>query len=47
VHRVVNAGSVPAVSLHVYAPALTRMTRYAIEHGRRQVLAVEQAGRDW
>jgi predicted metal-dependent enzyme (double-stranded beta helix superfamily) len=47
VHQVVNSGSVPAVSLHVYSPVLTRMTRYAIEDGELRTLAVEQAGRDW
>ena len=47
VHRVVNAGTEPAVSLHVYAPALTRMTRYAIEGGALRTLAIDEAGRDW
>jgi predicted metal-dependent enzyme (double-stranded beta helix superfamily) len=47
VHRVVNSGSVPAVSLHVYSPVLTRMTRYAVADGELRTLAVEQAGRDW
>jgi predicted metal-dependent enzyme (double-stranded beta helix superfamily) len=47
VHQVVNSGSVPAVSLHVYSPVLTRMTRYAVEAGELRTLAVEQAGRDW
>ncbi len=47
VHRIANSGTVPAVSVHVYAPALTRMTRYAIEHGVLRTVAVEQAGRDW
>ena len=47
VHRVVNSGTVPAVSVHVYAPALTRMTRYAIEQGALRTTAVERVGRDW
>src|SRR5204862_7057672 len=47
VHRVVNSGTVPAVSLHVYSPALTRMTRYALTDGELVTVAVEQAGRDW
>lgn len=48
VHDVLNAGVVPAVSLHVYAPALTTMTRYRLQaDGRLDVLARERAGRDW
>ena len=47
VHRMVNAGSVPAVSMHVYSPALTRMTRYAVDRGALRVLGVEHAGQDW
>jgi len=43
----VNAGTVPAVSLHVYAPALTRMTRYELVDGALRALAVERAGADW
>ncbi|MGC9670768.1 cysteine dioxygenase [Planosporangium sp. 12N6] len=47
IHRVVNNGTVPAVSLHVYAPALGEMTRYRIEDGRLRVAVVEKAGVDW
>jgi hypothetical protein len=47
VHRIVNTGTTPAVSLHVYAPALTRMTRYALVNGRLEVTGVERAGTDW
>jgi hypothetical protein len=47
VHRIVNDGRVPAVSLHVYAPALIRMTRYALDHGILRVTSVEREGRDW
>jgi predicted metal-dependent enzyme (double-stranded beta helix superfamily) len=47
VHRIVNAGTAPAVSLHVYAPALTRMTRYTLTDGRLEVTAVEREGADW
>jgi mannose-6-phosphate isomerase-like protein (cupin superfamily) len=47
VHRIVNAGAVPAVSLHVYAPALRRMTRYSIDDGVLSVAVVEKAGVDW
>jgi hypothetical protein len=47
VHQIVNSGTVPAVSVHLYSPVLTRMTRYAVEHGVLRTVAVEQAGRDW
>lgn len=47
IHQVTNAGSEPAVSLHVYGPALRQMTRYRIEDDRLQVTAVERAGVDW
>ena len=47
VHRIVNAGTVPAISLHVYAPALREMTRYRIEKGALSVAVVEKAGVDW
>jgi hypothetical protein len=31
IHRIVNAATRPAVSLHVYGPALRAMTRYRIQ----------------
>jgi predicted metal-dependent enzyme (double-stranded beta helix superfamily) len=39
VHDIVNDGSRPAVSVHVYAPRLTSMTHYRIDGG---VLRAEQ-----
>jgi predicted metal-dependent enzyme (double-stranded beta helix superfamily) len=33
VHDIVNDGSSPAVSVHVYAPRLTTMTHYRIDDG--------------
>lgn len=47
VHRVINDGTIPAISLHVYAPALTSMTRYEMVDGQLRALAVEKAGADW
>src|SRR3712207_2879696 len=38
VHRIVNDATEPAVSLHVYGPALTRMNRYRLEDGALRVL---------
>jgi predicted metal-dependent enzyme (double-stranded beta helix superfamily) len=47
VHQVVNTSDAPAVSVHVYGPALTTMTRYSIEDGRLRVAAVDRAGEQW
>jgi len=46
-HRVTNAGSDPAVSLHVYAPKLTSMTNYRSNDGVLEVDEQEQVGVDW
>jgi predicted metal-dependent enzyme (double-stranded beta helix superfamily) len=47
IHRVTNTGTKPAVSLHVYSPALREMTRYRMASGRLVVTAVDRAGADW
>jgi mannose-6-phosphate isomerase-like protein (cupin superfamily) len=47
VHRVANNGVDPAITIHVYAPALTAMTRYEIASGVLRASAVQRAGRDW
>jgi predicted metal-dependent enzyme (double-stranded beta helix superfamily) len=47
VHRVANNGILPAVSLHVYSPAIASMTRYRVEDGELRVSVVERAGADW
>jgi mannose-6-phosphate isomerase-like protein (cupin superfamily) len=47
VHRITNTGTAPAVSLHVYAPALREMTRYHLDEGRLHAAVVEKAGVDW
>jgi predicted metal-dependent enzyme (double-stranded beta helix superfamily) len=46
-HEVVNDGTEPAVSLHVYAPRLTSMTRYRWTDRGPEITAVEKAGADW
>jgi predicted metal-dependent enzyme (double-stranded beta helix superfamily) len=47
VHDVANRGLIPAISLHVYAPALTTMRRYErIDEQLRQV-SEEKAGASW
>ncbi|MFP5283175.1 MAG: cysteine dioxygenase [Actinomycetes bacterium] len=46
-HRVTNAGTEPAVSLHVYAPALAEMNTYTAQ-GKELVLVESQlVGVDW
>ncbi|AVT38173.1 cysteine dioxygenase family protein [Plantactinospora sp. BB1] len=47
VHRVANTGDEPAVSVHVYRPALRRMTRYRLDGGRLRVADVAEAGVAW
>lgn len=47
IHRVGNDASTPAVSLHVYAPSLSRMTRYVRTDSGLVPLSVENAGTDW
>ena len=47
VHHVANAGTQPALSVHVYAPRLTRMARYALTPTGPRRTGVERAGADW
>jgi predicted metal-dependent enzyme (double-stranded beta helix superfamily) len=48
IHRITNRSSRPAVSVHVYGPALTSMTRYRIgDTGRLEVRTIETAGAQW
>ena len=48
VHEVANRGSVRAVSLHLYGPALASMRRYVLDDdGRAVIVARERAGVDW
>jgi predicted metal-dependent enzyme (double-stranded beta helix superfamily) len=48
VHDVTNTGRVPAVSLHLYAPALETMQRFVLDdRGRTRVVALERSGVDW
>ena len=47
IHEVGNRGTVPAVSLHAYAPELTAMTQYVLEDRRLRVVASERLGGDW
>ncbi|MEU9509206.1 cysteine dioxygenase family protein [Micromonospora sp. NPDC048170] len=47
VHRVSNRDDEPAVSVHVYRPALRRMTSYRLTDGRLHVAEVAEAGVAW
>jgi hypothetical protein len=47
IHRITNRSTTPAVSIHVYGPALQTMTRYRITDGGLNVLTVEKAGVQW
>ncbi|WP_412542867.1 cysteine dioxygenase family protein [Longispora sp. K20-0274] len=47
VHRLTNTGTEPALSVHVYAPRLTTMTRYALDAAGLRVLGVDREGEAW
>jgi predicted metal-dependent enzyme (double-stranded beta helix superfamily) len=47
IHDVANLGTVPAISLHAYAPELTAMTQYVLENQRLRVASSERAAVDW
>ena len=47
IHLLGNEGDRPAVSVHVYGPGLTSMTRYRFEGGQLRVTAVDRAGAQW
>jgi mannose-6-phosphate isomerase-like protein (cupin superfamily) len=47
VHQVRNVGTGNAVSVHVYAPRLSVMNTYRVEHGRLERIGTEKAGVDW
>ncbi|AEV81471.1 cysteine dioxygenase [Actinoplanes sp. SE50] len=47
VHRIVNRGPDPAISIHVYGPALTSMTKYRLSPAGLETRTVERAGAQW
>jgi predicted metal-dependent enzyme (double-stranded beta helix superfamily) len=47
IHRVTNRSSRPAISIHVYGPALTTMTRYSLTADGLEIRTVEAAGVQW
>lgn len=46
-HDVRNESDLPALSLHVYSPRLSTMTRFRFRGDRLEVLGVERAGQEW
>jgi hypothetical protein len=47
IHQITNTATRPAVSVHVYGPALHEMHRYRLHGGQLQRIAVDRAGADW
>jgi predicted metal-dependent enzyme (double-stranded beta helix superfamily) len=47
IHRVTNRSSDPAVSLHVYSPALVEMTQYAVWGEHLQPVSSQTVGVNW
>lgn len=47
IHQVANTGTRPAVSLHVYGPALATMTRFRLDGGALRVAARDTSGSQW
>jgi predicted metal-dependent enzyme (double-stranded beta helix superfamily) len=47
VHRITNRSDRPAISVHVYGPALTTMTRYRLGATGLHAVAVEKTGVQW
>jgi hypothetical protein len=47
IHRVTNTSLEPAVSIHVYAPALTQMNGYVREGDRLRLVESRLAGVSW
>ena len=47
IHQITNQSGRPAVSVHVYSPRLTVMTRYRLVDDRVIVTAVDRAGAQW
>jgi Cysteine dioxygenase type I len=47
VHQVTNEDAEPAVSVHVYTPALREMNTYAVRDGGLWHTGTERAGVDW
>jgi predicted metal-dependent enzyme (double-stranded beta helix superfamily) len=47
IHRITNRSGRPAISVHVYGPALRTMTRYRLSPTGLEVRVIETAGVQW
>lgn len=47
IHQITNDADRPAVSLHVYGPALKTMTRYRLDGDRLRIASIDRAGVQW
>jgi hypothetical protein len=47
IHGVTNRSASTALSVHAYSPALSEMTRYAVDGHRLVRLGVDRAGEQW
>ncbi|MEP6856661.1 MAG: cysteine dioxygenase family protein [Pedococcus sp.] len=47
IHHVANLGDRPALSVHVYSPALHGMNHYALLDNRLRQTSVDRAGEQW
>ena len=47
IHNVANLGDRPALSVHVYSPALHGMTRYVLVDNVLRQTGIERAGEEW
>ncbi len=47
IHRMTNRSQQPAISVHVYGPALTTMTKYRLDPTGLETLTIERAGAQW
>jgi hypothetical protein len=47
VHDVAARSGRRAITLHVYSPRLSEMTRFALTDGELDTISVERAGEDW
>jgi hypothetical protein len=47
IHQIINDGDRPAVSVHVYGPALKTMTRYQLDGDRLRIASIDRAGVQW
>lgn len=47
IHSVTNRSTSTALSVHAYSPALSEMTRYAVDGARLVTLGIDQAGEQW